>query len=289
MPEVVFVVLVASVVAMILGSFFNVVISRLPTILHARWNAEVEADASQKTAGTFAEANQPFSLSFPASHCPNCQTAIRYHHNVPVLGYLFLRGRCHACKASISPWYPIIELASLGIALLALVRFGLTPAAGAAFVLGAYLLILGRIDARTQLLPDVLTLSLLWLGLLASLAGDALTGLSPSQAIIGAVAGYAAFWVPAKAFALVVRRTGMGNGDFKLAAALGAWVGLEHLPLLLILASGGCATFGILGLVTGRLQRETPMPFGPWLAVAGGGVYFFTEPSADLSIFLSGL
>ncbi|WP_348762043.1 A24 family peptidase [uncultured Salinisphaera sp.] len=264
-----FVVLALGLIALALGSFINVVIVRLPRMMEARWAAEL-ADATGDLHAAPVDAG--LSLAFPGSHCPHCRTPIRYRHNLPLIGYLLLGGRCASCRARISPLYPLVELTSLAVACVALARFGFTPAALAAYVLSAYLLVLAVIDARTQLLPDVLTLSLLWLGLLASVAGGpghTLTGVTPRDAILGAAAGYGILWAVFQGFAALTGKHGMGYGDFKLLAALGAWLGWQALPMVVIIASTGGALVGGALLATGRMQRDTPMPFGPWLAVAG--------------------
>tara|TARA_B100001079_G_scaffold255504_1_gene251135 strand:- start:621 stop:1502 length:882 start_codon:yes stop_codon:yes gene_type:complete len=261
-----FVYVAIGLIALVLGSFFNVVIVRLPRMMIARWQAEAtDATADLATPGP----DHRLSLSFPGSHCPTCMTPIRYRHNLPVLGYLLLRGRCAACGTPISWLYPLIELLSLAAALVAVARFGLTGAALGAYLLSAYLLILAAIDARTQLLPDVLTLSLLWSGLLASLWHGQFGGVSPPDAIIGAAAGYGVLWLVFQGFVMLTGKHGMGYGDFKLLAALGAWLGWQSLPLVVIIASTGGALVGGTLLASGRMQRDTPMPFGPWLAMAG--------------------
>ena len=261
-----FVYIAIGLIALVLGSFYNVVIVRLPRMMIARWQAET-TDATADLDGSGPD--HALSLSFPASHCPTCATPIRYRHNLPVLGYLLLRGRCSACGTRISWLYPLIELLSLAAAGVAVARFGLTGAALGAYLLSAYLLILAAIDARTQLLPDVLTLSLLWLGLLASLWHGQFTDISPPDAIMGAAAGYGVLWLVFQGFAALTGKHGMGYGDFKLLAALGAWLGWQSLPLVVIIASTGGALVGGTLLATGRMQRDTPMPFGPWLAAAG--------------------
>ncbi|RJS92199.1 A24 family peptidase [Salinisphaera sp. Q1T1-3] len=280
-----FVVLSAIVLGLIVGSFLNVVILRLPRMLEARWAAEAAAADASDLADT-----TPVSLAAPASHCPHCRTPIKAWHNVPLLGYLGLRGRCAACGHRISALYPLVEAAAAAIACLVLYRFGLTPAGGTALLASWLLLALAVIDARTQLLPDVLTLSLLWLGLLASVIGiGPATAVSPADAIIGAAAGYGVLWLVFTAFKCLTGKHGMGHGDFKLLAALGAWLGWQQLPLVLLMASLGGSLIGIALMATGRLDRGTPMPFGPWLAGAGWLALIAGDTIMAAYLTLSGL
>ena len=263
-----FVVLALGLIALALGSFINVVIVRLPRMMEARWAAEL-ADATGDLHAAPVDAG--LSLAFPGSHCPHCRTPIRYRHNLPLIGYLLLGGRCASCRARISPLYPLVELTSLAVACVALARFGFTPAALAAYVLSAYLLVLAVIDARTQLLPDVLTLSLLWLGLLASVAGGpghTLTGVTPRDAILGAAAGYGILWAVFQGFAALTGKHGMGYGDFKLLAALGAWLGWQALPQVALLAAASGLAYALTARLRGRLDPGQALPFGPFLAAA---------------------
>lgn len=256
-----------ALLGLIVGSFLNVVILRLPRMMEAQWRA-----GAAEILGQPADAEAPVELSLarPRSRCNSCQTPIRAWHNIPVVSYLLLRGRCAACGARISWQYPAVEITAAVMAVIVLAGFGATPFTPLAMVVSWTLLALAVIDARTQFLPDVLTLALMWLGLLASLghgAGAALV--DPTTAIAGAAGGYLTLWLVFHAFLLATGKEGMGFGDFKLLAAIGAWLGWQALPMVLLLASLGGAVVGGLLMASGHLARGRPMPFGPWLALAG--------------------
>jgi leader peptidase (prepilin peptidase)/N-methyltransferase len=264
---------VSLVLGLLVGSFLNVVIHRLPIMLEQQWQAEAphahEADATSVTQVLPPK----YNLVVPRSACPNCHHPIRALHNIPVLSYLALRGRCAHCHARISARYPLVELlCGLATALVAW-RFGYSTTAAYAAAVTWFLIALAGIDIDHQLLPDLLTLPLLWLGLLASLGGWAFHGQSlpvaPGDAILGAAVGYLALWSVYHAFRLLTGKEGMGYGDFKLLAALGAWMGLKMLlPIVLLAATVGAVTGGLL-ILTRRHQRGVPIPFGPFLAGAG--------------------
>ncbi len=260
----------AAVIGLCLGSFLNVVITRLPVMLMHGWRAEA------REALELSEEVQPaFNLVTPRSICPACEAPIAWHDNIPLLGWFKRRGRCASCEARISPQYPLIELAG-GVLTLAVVGiFGATLQG--LFVLGACLALLAMavIDLRTQLLPDSLTLPLLWAGLLYQLLFNPL--LLPS-AVIGAMAGYVSLWSVYWLFKLVTGKEGMGYGDFKLLAALCAWLGWQYLPMLLLLSAGVGAVVGILVQLTVPRLRGMPMPFGPYLAMAGWIALLAGEP-----------
>ncbi len=243
-----------------LGSFLNVVITRLPVMLMREWRSEA------RTALELPDERQPrFNLAVPNSICPACEAPIRWHDNIPLIGWLKRRGRCADCHARISIQYPLIELAGGMLSVSVLVLFGISWEAG--FILAACLtlLVLAVIDFRTQLLPDIITLPLLWAGLLYQLLFQPL--MLPS-AIIGAMAGYLVLWSFYWMFKLVTGKEGMGYGDFKLLAALGAWLGWSFLPLVLVLSAGFGAIIGLV-LQTNPKRRGMPMPFGPFLVMAG--------------------
>jgi leader peptidase (prepilin peptidase)/N-methyltransferase len=244
------------------GSFLNVVIFRLPLILERDWRRECRALLALEPAAEEA----PLSLVRPASRCPSCQAPIRPWHNIPVASWLWLRGRCASCGAPISAQYPLVEAATGLLSLCCALRFGWSPALGAALVLTWALIALTVIDLRTQMLPDTITLPLLWLGLLLSVPG---TFVKPAAGIIGAAAGYLSLWSVYHVFRLVTGKEGMGYGDFKLLAALGAWFGWQSLPMIVLLSSVAGALVG-LGLILLRgHDRNVPIPFGPYLAIAG--------------------
>ncbi|SEK32233.1 prepilin peptidase [Halomonas daqiaonensis] len=251
----------AAVLGLCLGSFLNVVITRLPVMLMLGWRAE-----AREALELEPEETHPFNLMTPPSLCPHCEAPIAWHDNIPLLGWFKRRGRCANCQARISPQYPLVELAGGVLAVSVLALFG--PTLEALFILGACLALLAMavIDLRTQLLPDLLTLPLLWAGLLYQLLFQPL--LLPS-AVIGAMVGYLALWSFYWLFKLVTGKEGMGYGDFKLLAALGAWLGWQYLPLVLILSAGAGAVVGILIQLAIPRLRGAPMPFGPWLVMAG--------------------
>ncbi|MCL7938890.1 A24 family peptidase [Halomonas sp. ATCH28] len=251
----------AIVLGLCLGSFLNVVITRLPVMLVRGWRAE-----AREALELSPEEAPPFNLLTPRSLCPRCEAPIAWHDNIPLLGWIKRRGRCASCQTRISPQYPLVELAGGVLAVAVLALFG--PTLEALFILGACLALLAMavIDLRTQLLPDLLTLPLLWAGLLYQLLFQPL--LLPS-AVIGAMAGYLVLWSFYWLFKLVTGKEGMGYGDFKLLAALGAWLGWQYLPLVLILSAGAGAVVGILIQLAIPRLRGAPLPFGPWLVMAG--------------------
>lgn len=251
----------AAVFGLCLGSFLNVVITRLPVMLMYGWRAE-----AREALELEAEELPRFNLLSPPSHCPRCGTPIAWHDNIPLLGYLKRRGRCATCGKRISPQYPLIELAGGALTLAVVAIHGANLAS--LFLIGACLtlLVLAVIDFRTQLLPDVVTLPLLWTGLLYHLLFQPLM---LQSAVIGAMAGYLILWGFYWLFKLVTGKEGMGYGDFKLMAALGAWLGWQNLPLLLLLSAGVGALVGVTAQLAMPRLRGTPMPFGPFLAMAG--------------------
>jgi len=264
---------VSLALGLIVGSFLNVVIYRLPIMLERQWQAE--APHAHETDATSVTQVLPerFNLVVPRSACPNCHHPIRAGHNIPILSFLLLRGRCAHCGARISARYPLVELICGLLTALIAWRFGYGVAALCAAVVTWFLIALAAIDLDRQLLPDLLTLPLLWLGLVASLGGWALSGhslpVTPRHAILGAAIGYLALWSVYHVFRLATGKEGMGYGDFKLLAALGAWMGVQMLlPIVLLAAVVGAVTGGLM-ILTRRHQRGTPIPFGPFLAAAG--------------------
>jgi len=247
---------------LVVGSFLNVVIYRLPLMMERRWRqdcCELLEVAQEKQEG-------PLNLATPNSHCPSCKAAIKPWQNIPVLSYLLLRGKCANCAEPISARYPILELVT-GLMTLALAfRFDLSPALFGAALFTWALIALTMIDIDHQLLPDDITLPLLWLGLLFNL--DA-TYVSLSDAVLGAVVGYLSLWSIYHVFKLLTGKEGMGYGDFKLLAALGAWLGWQMLPEVILMSSLVGAICGIALMFAKRRGREVPIPFGPYLAIAG--------------------
>ena len=260
LPPVAFILLVA-LFGLFVGSFLNVVIARLPVMLERRWAAECAELRGEEIAE-----GAPFNLMLPRSRCPQCGAAIRPWHNIPLLGWLSLRGRCADCQAPISARYPLVELITGMLFAVLAWRFGPSLMLAGSLLLVGALIALTFIDADTQLLPDDITLPLMWAGLLFHLLTDTLP---LSDVVVGAMAGYLSLWSVYWAFKLVTGKEGMGYGDFKLLAALGAWLGWQMLPLIILLSSLVGALWGIAMLAAARMGRGQPLPFGPYLAAAG--------------------
>lgn len=251
----------ALVLGLCVGSFLNVVIHRLPLMMEREWTAQCA-----ELRGEVAPDHAPLNLSQPRSRCPACGHAISALQNIPLLSFLWLRGRCAACSTRISWRYPLVELfCGLATAYCAL-HFGFSFAAAAAMLFVWLMIAATGIDFDTQLLPDSITLPLLWLGLLVNLIGGPV---DLRSAVIGAMAGYLFLWSVYWMFRLVTGKEGMGFGDFKLLAAIGAWTGWQMLPLVVLLSSAIGAVVGISLIVFHKHGREVPIPFGPYLAGAG--------------------
>lgn len=253
------------------GSFLNVVIHRLPRMMEQRWQDDCQAlhnpDAEIPARATY-------NLAVPRSACPHCGHQIRWHENIPVFGWLALRGKCSACKAPISARYPVIEAVTAALTVFAVAHTGPGWHALFALVFTWSLITLTMIDYDTTLLPDDITLPLLWLGLLVALRPG---GVAIEDAVIGAAAGYLVLWSVFQAFKLATGKEGMGFGDFKLLAALGAWLGWQKIPLVIILSSGVGAVIGIAMILFMGHDRAKPIPFGPYLAAAGFLAYFWGD------------
>jgi leader peptidase (prepilin peptidase)/N-methyltransferase len=252
---------------LIVGSFLNVVIHRLPIMLEREWRRDCrqflghDAEASDQT-----ESEPSWNLIWPGSHCPHCAKPLAAHENIPLLSFLWLRGRCSACQAAISPRYPAVELLSALLSAVVAHRFGPEVQVLPALLLTWGLLALSFIDAEHQLLPDAITLPMLWLGLLLSVF-QVFT--DSTAAILGAVAGYLSLWLVYQLFKWLTGREGMGYGDFKLLALLGAWLGWEHLPQIILLSSLVGAVAGLALIALTRRDHRQPIPYGPYLASAG--------------------
>lgn len=297
--------LFAALMGLLIGSFLNVVIVRLPRMMTRDWAAQCQAwqdaeaaelaelaepsavkadtrtnadadraaNAARNTDGaadTFPDLSlapaERFNLAWPPSHCPECSHRLRWHENLPVIGWLCLRGRCAHCASPI-PWhYPAVEALTALLFAICAWQFGPGFPAVAAMGLCAALVALAFIDAQTSLLPDDLTLPLLWAGLLLNISG---MFVPLTEAVLGAALGYGLLWLVFQAFRLATGKEGMGFGDFKLLAALGAWMGWRALPEILLFSSLAGVLAGGLLLATGRVQRSDPLPFGPYLAAAG--------------------
>lgn len=256
---------VALALGLCIGSFLNVIIHRLPKMMERDWREQC-AELAGASAPAAATPQGRYNLLVPRSACPACGHRITALQNIPILSWLALRGKCAACGARIAVRYPLVELVAGLIGAYAAWRYGPTPAALGAAAFGWALLALAVIDLDTQLLPDDITLPLLWAGLLVNVGAV----FAPLRtAVIGAVAGYLSLWLVYWAFKLATGKEGMGHGDFKLLAAIGAWLGWQKLPLVILLASVVGAAVGIALIVLARHGREKPIPFGPYLAAAG--------------------
>jgi leader peptidase (prepilin peptidase)/N-methyltransferase len=252
---------IALILGATIGSFLNVVCLRLPRMMQQEWKGQC-----CELLETPLEPAEPFNLAFPPSRCPQCGHSIRAWENIPVISYMLLRGRCAGCQTSISIRYPLVETACGLLSAVIAWHFGPTWQCAAALGLTWALLTLSIIDFDTQLLPDDITLPLLWAGLLLAL-GDIFVPLR--DAVIGAAAGYLILWCVYWLFKLATGREGMGYGDFKLLAALGAWMGWQAIPQIILLSSMTGALFGIAMIIFRGRDRQIPMPFGPYLATAG--------------------
>ncbi|HEX7080735.1 MAG TPA: A24 family peptidase [Gammaproteobacteria bacterium] len=263
---------VAIVVGLIVGSFLNVVAYRVPLMMERAWREQCSELAGEEAPSVPAHAaEKTFNLVWPPSTCPSCGQRIVPWHNVPVLSYLWLRGRCASCGASISRRYPIVEALAGLLSVVAAVVFGPTWQLVAALGFTWALLALALIDIDHKLLPDSITQPLLWAGLLISLLsvdGEPLFT-DVRSSVIGAAAGYTSLWVVFHLFKLLTGKEGMGYGDFKLLAALGAWLGWQLLPLVILLSAAVGAVIGSIMLMASGQSRQTPIPFGPYLAAAG--------------------
>jgi leader peptidase (prepilin peptidase) / N-methyltransferase len=260
---------VAAIIGLCIGSFLNVVIHRVPKMLEEGWRAQCA-----ELAGDPIPESPRYNLIVPRSECPQCGHRLGALENIPVLSYMFLRGRCAACKHPISSRYPIVELVTAALTVAAVVRFGVGAEGLAACVYLWMLVALTFIDFDTQLLPDNLTLPLLWTGLLANLLG-AMPSVTLRDAVIGAIAGYLILWGVYWAFKLIRGKEGMGYGDFKLLAALGAWLGWKSLVPIVALSSLVGAAIGIGLVVFKGRDHQVPLAFGPYLAIAGAIALFF--------------
>ena len=261
--------ILSGLVGLFVGSFLNVVIHRLPRMMERDWHAQ-----AAELRGEQAPANERFNLATPRSRCPHCGHQITMLENIPIVSYVVLRGRCAHCGAGISRRYPIVEALSALLSAYAAWHFGFGAAALGALLFVWAMVALTFIDLDTQLLPDDITLPLLWLGLAFNL-GDTYTNLP--AAVIGAMAGYLALWSVFWLFKLATGKEGMGYGDFKLLAAIGAWLGWQMLPLTILLSSLVGAVVGIVLIAVARHGRNVPIPFGPYLAAAGLIALFWGE------------
>jgi leader peptidase (prepilin peptidase) / N-methyltransferase len=265
---------IAGIFGLAIGSFLNVAIHRMPKMLERRWRAELaELDGKE-----LPQNEPPYNLAVPRSACPKCGHQITALENIPLISYLVLRGKCSACRTPISPRYFVVELLTGLLTGFVAWRYGFTVNALAAVIFVWAMIALSFIDLDTFYLPDDITLPLLWAGLLANLA--ALFADLPS-AVLGAVAGYLTLWCVFWAYKLATGKEGMGFGDFKLLAAIGAWLGWKMLPVVILLSSFLGALIGIALIIFARHGRNTPIPFGPYLALGGLVALFWGQALVD--------
>jgi len=257
-----------------IGSFLNVVILRIPPLLEYDWRCQCR-DLLEIESG---EEQRPPGIVFARSHCMKCGHGIRAFENIPLISYLALRGKCSACKARISPRYPLLEFLTAVFFVITIWHFGPTLQGLSALFLTAMLIAMAGIDIDHQLLPDSMTIPLMWAGILISF-WSIHTGLADS--VTGAIAGYLVLWAIYHAFRLLTGKEGMGYGDFKLLAALGAWMGWQMLPLVVLLSSVAGAVTGLALMATGRMNKDKPMPFGPFIAIAGWIALIWGEQIID--------
>ncbi|MDP8984751.1 MAG: A24 family peptidase [Pseudomonadota bacterium] len=303
------------VIGLVVGSFLNVVIYRLPIMLEREWRAQA-ADllpVSDHATTVAAAPAERFTLSAPRSACPSCKAPINPWQNIPVVSWLALKGRCGSCKAGISVRYPVVELGTGLLSAWVAWHFGAGVPAACAIVITWALIALTGIDIDHQLLPDGITLPLLWAGLLAAVAfgagapggasasmlsitafptpapAFAVLPVSPRDAIIGAAAGYLSLWLVFHGFRLATGKEGMGYGDFKLFAALGAWLGWKLLPLIIVLSAATGAVYGISMIALRGRDKAAPMPFGPYLAAAGWLAMMYGDSWVNAYLRVSGL
>ena len=272
----------AAGLGLLVGSFLNVVILRMPRRLEWQW----KRDATEILELPEVYDPPPPGIVIEPSHCPNCKHRLSWYENIPVFSWLALRGKCRHCQAPISAQYPAVELLTGLLALVSVWQFGFGWQGFGAILLSCFLVALSGIDLRTQLLPDQLTLPLMWLGLVASL--DNLY-MPAKPALLGAIVGYGSLWIVWWVFKQLTGKEGMGHGDFKLRAALGAWVGLSGILPIILLSSVVGAVGGSIWLATQGRDRATPIPFGPYLAIAGWICFFWGKDLMGWYMRLAGL
>ena len=269
------VVLLALILGLLVGSFLNVVIYRVPEGLNRNWKLQAKQMLDLPLEQSEGEC---FNILMPPSHCPSCKAAIKPWQNIPILSYVLLKGQCKHCHTAISLRYPLVELLTGLVFAVCAWKFGATWTALAAMVFSAYLIAMIFIDADTQLLPDQLTLPLMWGGIVFHLAAYLLQadwGITTLvDSLLGTIVGYMSLWSIFQLFKLVTGKEGMGYGDFKLLAALGAWLGISVLPIIIIMS----AVVGLIFALIMKVAKNQPMPFGPYLAISGWIVLIFSQP-----------
>lgn len=288
--------------SLLVGSFLNVVIHRLPIMLDRQWREQSTEFLASPAAGSgevtgepsTAQAKpkaEPYNLVVPRSACPHCKAPITALQNIPVISYLVMGGKCANCKAPISVRYPVIELFTAGASAVVAWKFGVHWYTGAALLLTWMLIAMSAIDIDHQILPDNMTLPLVWLGLMLSLfaTSSAPLPVDPRSAIIGGVAGYLSLWTVYQVFKLITGKEGMGYGDFKLFAVFGTWLGWKMLPLIILLSAFTGAVVGITLIVVRGRDRNIPIPFGPYLAAAGWIALLWGPQLVDGYLRVSGI
>ena len=264
--QILFVALVA-MLSLFVGSFLNVVIHRLPIMMEIGWKQECEELLNCKPeASTNSQEEQVFNLMVPRSRCPSCGQMIKAWQNIPVVSYLMLGGKCGNCKTAISVQYPIVEAVTATLSVMVALKFGVSIQTVAGLIITWSLVALTVIDLKETLLPDSITLPMMWFGLVGSLIP---VFVSPSDAIVGAAIGYLSLWSVYHLFRIVTGKEGMGYGDFKLMALFGAWFGWQAIPSIILLSSVVGAIVGITMIVAQGRDKNIPIPFGPYLAAAG--------------------
>jgi len=254
--------------SLFVGSFLNVVIHRLPIMMENAWRRECAEllDCDTKASGSNSSLDQPFNLVVPRSRCPACNSPVKAWQNIPVLSYVILGGKCSSCKAPISLQYPAVEIVTALLSALVAIKFGVSLQTVAGVLLTWSLVALTVIDFKSTLLPDDITLPMVWLGLIMSLVP---VFVGAPEAIVGAAVGYLSLWSVYQLFKLVTGKEGMGYGDFKLMAVFGAWFGWQAIPSIILLSSVVGAAVGITLVLTLGRDKNVPIPFGPYLAAAG--------------------
>ena len=264
------------IIGAFIGSFLNVVIHRIPVMLERQWKSEchelLDPDTESHTL-------PKYNLSVPRSHCPACDHRVKAIENIPMISYLFLKGKCSSCGIKISAQYPFVELLTAVFTIIIVWKFGFSLQALGGVIFTWFLIALSGIDIKTQLLPDNLTFPFLWLGIIFNLFS---TYTDLTSSVLGAIFGYLALWLVFHLFKLITGKEGMGYGDFKLLAALGAWLGWQSLPLIILLSSAVGAVFGIFMIVSKLQERSQPIPFGPYLAMAGWIAMLYGEQLTSL-------
>lgn len=253
------------IIGLAVGSFLNVIIHRLPIMIEEQWREECLETLADEYRPALQKPKRKLTLAAPGSHCPHCMVKLSFWHNIPVISYIILGGQCAYCKSEIAFRYILVELLSLAFSLIAAIQFGLSVELLFMLLLTWFLIAMTYIDFEHQTLPDILTLPLLWLGLLSSCFNLFATS---HDAILGAIIGYLFYWIINALFKLIAKRDGIGQGDFKLLAAAGAWLGWQILPFIILTSSALGLVYGILMIGWRRHDRKKPIPFGPFIAIA---------------------